>query len=336
MAIHAYSEHPNNQTMWFDSLRTLEKNTQKDIYYWEFFGDPDDRIADIKEFFYPHLEKDAIFILNHALEPWVTQWLDYNLPEQITHWTGVISDQLPDNWVYVPYWKRFIDENVGIHKTDKSGRYLYMYSWMRRHHPWRVELLDKMYEKGILRTSDIVCPHIWEDEINPGHVYGRLEDSMKYYNLAKSLIANTPVGIEKGVNGANYPEVKMRNRYYLDIVSETRVPADVGPFASEKTFRALRLGQLSVYWAQPFHVAKLREKGWKFFDNYIDHGYDTITDPDHRLSVLTDELRRLKSLHDDEWYDMWVQTYEDRVHNTKLERFQNKEFEEWMNEKTQD
>ena len=120
----------------------------------------------------------------------------------------------------------------------------------------------------------------------------------------------------QGQNGALVDSYEARAKFQLEIVSETRINGGpLSTFASEKTFRALRSGNLSLYWAQQHHITNLKRKGWKFFDKYIDHSYDLERDPLMRLNKLNEEISRLYHMSDEQWQEIWYNTIKDRKHN---------------------
>jgi len=68
------------------------------------------------------------------------------------------------------------------------------------------------------------------------------------------------------------------------------------PFITEKTYKALSFRQLPVWCTVPGFVNKVRELGFDVLDDIIDHGYDNIKDPEERINVIIEEIKRLLTL----------------------------------------
>lgn len=64
-------------------------------------------------------------------------------------------------------------------------------------------------------------------------------------------------------------------------------------FVTEKTFKAVGMLQLPVWWAVPGLVSQVRHMGFDVFDDIIDHGYDNIVDQSHRLDAVIQQLNTL-------------------------------------------
>lgn len=63
---------------------------------------------------------------------------------------------------------------------------------------------------------------------------------------------------------------------------------------TEKSFKAFGLGQLPIIIASPGHIKKMKEHyGFDFFDDIIDHSYDSEYDHKKRFTMIVDELKRL-------------------------------------------
>jgi len=62
---------------------------------------------------------------------------------------------------------------------------------------------------------------------------------------------------------------------------------------TEKTIKAIWMKQLPLFVALKGHVNFLREKGIDVFDDFINHSYDLVVDPDERINVVFNELKRL-------------------------------------------
>lgn len=69
---------------------------------------------------------------------------------------------------------------------------------------------------------------------------------------------------------------------------------------TEKSFKPFGLCHLPILVASPFHVKKMKEHyGLDFFDDLIDHSYDSEIDHGKRLLMIVDEIKRLYTIKDE-------------------------------------
>ena len=82
---------------------------------------------------------------------------------------------------------------------------------------------------------------------------------------------------------------------YLNLVLETHLDADQsgGTFLTEKTFKPIKHSQLFLIVGPPGSVAQLRKMGYRTFDTWIDHSYDSIENNTQRWNAVMREFERL-------------------------------------------
>jgi hypothetical protein len=69
-------------------------------------------------------------------------------------------------------------------------------------------------------------------------------------------------------------------------------------FITEKTFKCFGWKQLPVWFAYPGAVSDVRSLGFDVFDDMIDHDqYDTVHDPEQRMTVVLDVLENFLNHH---------------------------------------
>ena len=324
-----YTTFSKTQSCFQPHLATLSKNHK--VIYFEHMGGFDDYASArdyMNKMYAEHGNDNVIYIVNVGMEPWFLEWFDvkheFKNYDNINFWhcnAGPLTQSCDKNWIYIPYWKKFVDCNLSRSQPEptnnrrdqKVSRKYRMFFWMRRHYTYRIELLKRLVNSHM--EMEIRCPHVLT-EIERPDISEPLKKHFDNWGSIKNRITNEGQDLIAGENGAMVDSYDSRVNFQLEIVSETRVNG--GPlttFASEKTFRALRSGNLSLYWAQQHHINNLRRKGWKFFDRYIDHSYDNERNPLRRLNKLNEEISRLYHLSDKEWQDIWYNTNKDREHN---------------------
>ena len=309
-------------------LKTLAENIQ--VIYFEHLGGFE-RYTEARDYMnrmYDSYGNKALYILNVGMEYMFKEWFDvkheFKNYKNMYIWhcnSGPLTQSCDKNWIYVPYWKKFVDIQISkyppvpVDQRSKQvvNRKQRMFFWMRRHYPYRVELLKRLVNSNM--EMEIRCPHILTELERP-EINEPLKKHFDNWGKVKQRIISEGQDLVEGQNGALVDSYEARAKFQLEIVSETRINGGpLSTFASEKTFRALRSGNLSLYWAQQHHITNLKRKGWKFFDKYIDHSYDLERDPLVRLNKLNEEISRLYHMSDEQWQEIWYNTLKDRKHN---------------------
>lgn len=319
-------------TVFNDYLKGLAKKTGKSVSYYEY----DSTAVDLDNFiaaqsFFKYSQND-ICIFNGGPEPvfshyrtggWVWTRGYRILQPYVDVWTSSIGEDIPDNWWYMPYWLKTLDKHpegsvVLKEYTTKEDRPIKLFCWMRRQYQHRVDLADALWESGNMKNIEFVFPHQWVEAERELPEQYHLKNYMKNYEAAKDYIGTEPIGHALGENGARdtFGGYTERLDRMCELVSETRANDPYKQiFYSEKTFRIMRTGQLGLWWAYPGSVAGIKDMGFKVFEKWINHEYDTIEDYKDRLKALMDEVTRLTHLSDQEWLDIWEATHPDRIYN---------------------
>lgn len=73
------------------------------------------------------------------------------------------------------------------------------------------------------------------------------------------------------------------------------------PALTEKTFKSIYMCQYPVWASAQYTVACYRDLGFDAFDDVIDHGYDLEPDPQKRLVLIADEIKRLTEISIIDW-----------------------------------
>lgn len=88
-------------------------------------------------------------------------------------------------------------------------------------------------------------------------------------------------------NSRNYTYVNRINAG-INIVTETTTRPF---FPTEKTLLPIAIGRMAIWIGEPGLVAQVREQGFDVFDDEIDHSYDTVANPKHRIQkAIKDNL----------------------------------------------
>jgi hypothetical protein len=96
----------------------------------------------------------------------------------------------------------------------------------------------------------------------------------------------------------HYPELKeCYENSYINIVTESAFNFDYHTnvvHITEKSFRPFFYYQIPLILATPNHIKKMKDKyDFDFFDDIIDHSYDSETHDKIRFSMFTEEINRI-------------------------------------------
>ena len=112
---------------------------------------------------------------------------------------------------------------------------------------------------------------------------------------------------------------KPYNDTACSIVSETN-DNNYEVFMTEKIWKPIIAQQFFIVHGNYLYLQKLRDMGFRTFNNYFEEAYDLDRDPDVRINTIADVCDRLR---DAPWQDMYLQSQALRQHN--YNNFFNKE-----------
>jgi len=216
-------------------------------------------------------------------------------------------------WHWFPHWQVVVDATDPLPTTKEIPDFRWQY-WVRRPRPHRIELLQQIAKLNI-SGGDIIFPtHLVEPSgLTFPPTQELFSDKKLYKKISKQF--NPPIDIAPGTNGAYVASYQTRQNRAIDVVTETMCNSNGGIFLSEKTFKALRAGQLFFILGQKGSIKELQDYGYKVFDKWLDHSYDCEDDTGKRAEMIASELKRISQLNNNEFNRMWHDTYEDRLHN---------------------
>ena len=227
--------------------------------------------------------------------PWESLENIKNTPQhpeiEIEHikWTGGVS------WFWYYMYNKHKDKTFNFDHSDKKYDFLYLNKMSRQH---RVKLYDKLLDKGVLENSLYTN---WPKRKLPTD-----------YELPWAL-DYPQYGMDQDIFEKPY------NDSACSIVSETN-DNDHEVFMTEKIWKPIIAQQFFVVHGNYLYLQKLREMGFKTFNNYFEEAYDLDRDPDVRINTIVDVCDRLR---DAQWKDMYLRSQSLRQYN--FDTFFNKE-----------
>jgi hypothetical protein len=86
-------------------------------------------------------------------------------------------------------------------------------------------------------------------------------------------------------------------------------------YITEKSYKPFAMLQPFIQFGNQYNVQALRDRGYKTFDKYINHHYDSINDHSDRMVAFLAEFDRLQKL---DWTDILYDIRHDLMHNLAL------------------
>lgn len=190
----------------------------------------------------------------------------------------------------------------------------------RLHRPWRAAIMADLLDLGVLdRAVWSYCDTAsMDDQIdNPIEIdclpgwRQRVSDFLQ----AAPRFADTLSDQER--NDPSHLVLEFYQQSYCNLVLESQFDVDQsgGCFLTEKTFKAIKHGQLFFIAGAAGSLAQLRAMGYRTFDQHLDTQYDTIQDATQRWLALRASIldAQARGLH-----EIYQACRADLVHNQTL------------------
>ena len=257
------------------------------------------RIKDNKEFAV-ELQKRCDLLHSQGFvfikaNPWESRENTENMeqyPEiEIEHikWNGGVS------WFWCYMYDKHKDSKFHFDHSDKKYDFLYLNKQYRYH---RAKLYKKLSDRGVLENSLYTN---WPERKLPAEYELPWAQDYPEYGMDQDIYE------------------KPYNDTACSIVSETN-DNDHDVFMTEKIWKPIIAQQFFVVHGNYLYLQKLRDMGFKTFNNYFEEAYDLDRDPDIRINTIVDVCDRLR---DAPWQDIYLQSQALRQYN--FDNFFNKE-----------
>ena len=204
-------------------------------------------------------------------------------------WSGGVS------WFWFYMYNKHKDSKFNFDHSNKKYDFLYLNKQPRDH---RVKLYEKMLDKGVLENSLYTN---WPKRKLPTDYELPWAQDYPQYGMDQDIFE------------------KPYNDTACSIVSETN-DNDHEVFMTEKIWKPIIAQQFFVVHGNYLYLQKLKEMGFKTFNNYFEEAYDLDRDPSMRIDTIVDVCDRLR---DAQWKDMYLRSQSLRQYN--FDTFFNKE-----------
>ena len=313
-----------------------EKMFPDDVFVMSHIVDNLNYIKDIEliENIYKKKLKKAVksgrynhYVFYAATDGWINLFNNFVNNNNVVPITGNLDYK--SNWKWFPHWM-VVTDSIDPPPTNKhTPEYRWQY-WVRRPRPHRIHLIKAIAQHRISHGHIIFPHHLIEPT---GRVYPptrELFQDDRLYNIVHMQF-NPALDIPQGENGAYVPSYNIRQKRAIDVITETMTRDQDGVFLSEKTFKAIRAGQLPIVFGQKGTIASMRKYGFKTFDKWIDHSYDDTWNEEKKAIMIAEELKRISLMPDDDFLQMWNDTYEDRLFNQSYKNYKLDYWKKYLN-----
>ena len=206
-----------------------------------------------------------------------------NYPIEHIQWTGDIS------WFWFYMYRQHHKSIFTPNHNQKKYDFLYLNKGRRQH---RTRLFSKLISTTLLENS-----------LFSNHNY------VPRYILPTEYEENYPMrGADQNIDLKHYNDTK------YSIISETNDSNDE-IFMTEKIWKPILAEHVFIVHGNHLYLQKLRELGFKTFNNYFDESYDLEPDKNIRIDKIVSLISNLKNK---DWQDLYLQTKGLRQHNKDL------------------
>jgi hypothetical protein len=196
-------------------------------------------------------------------------------------WEGGVS------WFWFYMYRKHKDNKFTFDHSNKKYDFLYLNKQPRAH---RKKLYDKLSDKDILTKS---LHTNWPERKLPAEYELPWAKDYPEYGMDQDIFE------------------KPYNDTACSIVSETN-DNDYNVFMTEKIWKPIIAQQFFVVHGNYLYLQKLREMGFRTFNNYFEEAYDLDKDPNTRINTIVNLCDRLR---DAPWEDMYLHSKALRQHN---------------------
>jgi hypothetical protein len=196
-------------------------------------------------------------------------------------WEGGVS------WFWFYMYNKHKDKTFTFDHSNKKYDFLYLNKQPRAH---RNKLYKKLLDKGILTNS---LHTRWPERKLPAEYELPWAQDYPQYGMDQDIFE------------------KPYNDTACSIVSETN-DNDYDVFMTEKIWKPIIAQQFFVVHGNYLYLQKLREMGFRTFNNYFEESYDLDRDPNTRIDTIVDLCDKLR---DAPWNDMYMHSKALRQHN---------------------
>ena len=228
-------------------------------------------------------------------------------------------------------YKQFVNKQIDMIE-NKATREYYCSIYMRMPRYHRVILLIYLHKRKLLENMLwSYGGELWElsstDYMSffDAEYKNSIEEILTWNNctpeIAEWEVDLTPLNLanSNSLGPANNKQIDLihpLNSYY-HIISETMEQGidTYNCFFGDKPFKPIAMMQPFIIHGDYLSIQNLKTMGYKTFDKWIDHSYDSIADFKSRTFTLGEEIHRLNNISHVTWSEMLYEMKEDLIYN---------------------
>lgn len=274
----------NFEVKWFDLMpkTTLNRIKNKDLKVWFLYSEGDNPFL-IKKHLISQCEESGI------------EW------SQIHFTSANSAADTIDGFSYFAddellYRLRNRSAGVAYHEQIRDKKFTAL---CRTHKWWRATTMARLWRKGLHEQGYFSYNNLLEVGESQTDNPIEIDQFLGLRNNIENFLKQCPFS-------ADTYDSDWHNRYhntviehfrnsYLNLVIETHFDADQsgGTFLTEKTFKPIKHCQLFLIVGPAGSIAQLKKMGYRTFDTWIDHSYDSIENNTQRWNAVMSEFERL-------------------------------------------
>lgn len=255
--------------------------------------------------------KQKLFVIITTHEGASHRWFDCLIPKLID--CGVIKNHiiLHSACLYDPDSPIAHIGSIVDYTTDIVSRYqaltqipttvpTHHYVCLNRLHRWqRYRLVQQMLESGLDQFGSI--SYVESPNANDPRFPMVLDHAEVSWQQQRNID-------HPSIQGALFNIIT--ETAYEPMPGSTEIDTHHRPGLTEKTFKAILLGQIPIFVSAQYTVQCYRDLGFDAFDDIVDHSYDLEHDPEKRLTQIIDQIKKITKLSHNGLF-----SYKKQLHN---------------------
>lgn len=185
----------------------------------------------------------------------------------------------------------------------------------------KLNILDRV-NWSLLRGYEISTYLEFDDDYFRGVVdQNEIKDEIEYFSKIKIKKAEfeEDVTLDTGTDFFDFRNSFINLSYlqsYVNIVTESEYKKNDLIHITEKSINPFLFLQIPLFVATTYHVKMFKEKyDLDFFDDLVDHSYDSIEDGQQRMKMIVDQIIKIHNMGDE--LDVYYRKNIDRLINNK-------------------
>lgn len=247
------------------------------------------------------------------------------LPENCYHFVSANSaaDAIQSASYFSEHEFFFRHVNRKQRTLNYPGERKYEFTILNRIHKWwRAAIMSDLRAQGILKNSlwSYNCVALKDDDYESNPIEVDVCDE-HWRDRMHKFVSDGPFYCDQldnhQQNNHHYVNYELYSNSYFQVVIETHFDADqsAGTFITEKTWKPIKFGQPFVIIGPAGTLAKLRDEGYRVFDDVLDNTYDTIENNTQRYLAI----RKLLVLMQQRGVNaLYQQCRADVIHNQQI------------------